>query len=410
MTSVRIISGAIEPIVACVVSHSSGIPVVGATDLEILIQRNSDRFFFDWDGNIFREAGTLNDIDAVLSESNADLTPGVYVLSSGSHPSGWDTSVITNPTDDDTYFVYFSQSNGISIGVPGPIEIKVDSWAADILDAVSSSQIASGVWDAARSGHNIADTFGESVRVSGSVNSGSLVDFIVNAIWDEPMNEHLLTGSTGETLFSASFGLSSASIDQIVDSVWNEQVTDHLVTGSTGDTLLSATFGTSFTQIASGVWDAARSGHNVVGSFGESVRLDFTVNSGTFDSLIDGVWDEPVREHLFTGSTGDTLLSGTAVVFVDAIVSGVWSAVTSTFNVVGTMGNLQNDIKVVSGNVDFIRAIEGGNWVISGSTMTFFEDDQPITGTSVAVFELQDADGIPAAPPVSPFRRIRQFP
>ena len=136
-------------------------------------------------------------------------------------------------------------------------------------------------------------------------------------------------------------------------------------------------------NISSSVWDATRSDHTVVGSFGESVLVDSTVNSASFDSLIDGVWDEPVREHLTTSSTGDTLLSGTAVLQAGAIAAAVWDRLTSSHTTAGTMGEQQN-------NIEIIRALMENNWELSGSQMVFYADDGV---TPFRIFNLFDTEG-----------------
>lgn len=197
---------------------------------------------------------------------------------------------------------------------------------------------------------------------------------IVDDILDEPITNHLTSGSVGDTILSGTFTpdvtISSSSIDNVVNAIWDEPVNEHLISGSTGDTLLSGTF-----------------------------NPEVIVASSSIDSIVDAVWDEPNSEHQISGTTGDSLLSASnpvvtasMVVDVPSLVSGVWNANNSTFNTAGSMGWIQNKMLITSESVDKVRAISCGRWIISGSQMIFFDEDNT---TEVSRFNLFDTEGDP---------------
>ena len=73
----------------------------------------------------------------------------------------------------------------------------------------------------------------------------------------------------------------------------------------------------------------------------------------------------------------------------------------------GDLATIATDIAVVEGDHELIRAVEGGRWAISGSTMTFYDTDNV---TPVAEFELRDSAGQPTTNPALAHERVRTGP
>ena len=123
------------------------------------------------------------------------------------------------------------------------------------------------------------------------------------------------------------------------------------------------------------------------------------------------VWDtgqvSPLiaAEDVFLPPTSDIRTLVSSSVSVPTIVSGVWNASASSFGILGTMGQYQNTLPVISQSVSFIQGIEAGTWIISGDQMIFYASG---TNVELARFDLQDINGIAIDPTTSnPFRRVR---
>jgi len=73
----------------------------------IRICRTSDDFFLDWSDNVFKTVASVTTLDQALTEKDATNAPGIYKLTSVSHPVGLDTSILTvlDPTTDDSLVV-----------------------------------------------------------------------------------------------------------------------------------------------------------------------------------------------------------------------------------------------------------------------------------------------------------------
>lgn len=164
---------------------------------------------------------------------------------------------------------------------------------------------------------------------------------------------------------------------------------------------------------------------NGIGDYNVSIEIDAqtapTVRSAMaetlrisredFDSLSGSIWNTSGSEFNVSGTMGYLLnqaagqtINITASIDVPSVVSGVWNAQGSTFNNSGTMGYFQNMMDEVSSSVAFIRGIEAGTWIITGSQMVFYESGTLI---EIARFNLQDINGIAIDPATqNPFRRI----
>jgi hypothetical protein len=130
-TLVTIRLGQVEPITAFVVDNS-GDPLPGKSDIFIKIRRYSDSFYLDWSDDTFKVFGAVTDINQQLIPVDNTGSPGEYHLNTVAHVLGWDTSKVTNISDNDVYVVTATQAPAsdaanmpqvgeIKIGTPGLI-------------------------------------------------------------------------------------------------------------------------------------------------------------------------------------------------------------------------------------------------------------------------------------------------
>ena len=137
MASTPIRSGATEPVYAFV-NGLSGAPLTGATDLFVRIRRDSDGQYFDFDDDTFKAAGHV-EMDRLMTEVNATLSPGLYRLS-----GGFDTGAITNAAAHDAYQVAIVQT-GTTARLPPPRELRVGHEADGLAELVTSATVESTV-------------------------------------------------------------------------------------------------------------------------------------------------------------------------------------------------------------------------------------------------------------------------
>jgi hypothetical protein len=122
-----------------------------------------------------------------------------------------------------------------------------------------------------------------------------------------------------------------------------------------------------------------------------------TVNSNALinlASISDTTWDEILPgDHDISASSGKLLqTAGTGGVDSSLLAAAVWDHVTSSSDTPGTMGWLQNKMLLMSSSIDKIRAVTCGRWIISGSQMIHFDDDNV---TEVLRHDLFDTEGQP---------------
>lgn len=75
---------------------------------------------------------------------------------------------------------------------------------------------------------------------------------------------------------------------------------------------------------------------------------------------------------------------------------------TKTTSSGGLLQTISTALTLVSGNVEFIKDIEGGRWDFDGNEMVFYKDDNI---TEVARFEILDINGLPDIE--NPVQRVR---
>ena len=132
MKSSRIQTGDTEPIVVRV-EDATGENLTGKTDIKVKIRRLSNDNYFDWDDNTFKAPVLVTQLLETLDEVSSTYSPGLYQLDTASHQNGFDTSVITNASSDDTYYVTAVQDGGTdAANLPLDGEIKVGQYVDDL--------------------------------------------------------------------------------------------------------------------------------------------------------------------------------------------------------------------------------------------------------------------------------------
>lgn len=132
--SVRIQSGQKEPIVVMVIDEN-GDELTGKTDIKIKVRRLSDGYYYDWSDDTFKAAGSVTTMLQSLQEISATFSPGEYQLNKAGHVNGFDTTTITNPTGDDTYYFTAQQDGGTDASnLPMIGELKVGDYVDDIVE------------------------------------------------------------------------------------------------------------------------------------------------------------------------------------------------------------------------------------------------------------------------------------
>jgi hypothetical protein len=132
MSTIRIQSGEIEPIVVMVVD-SNGDLLSGKTNIKIRIRRLSDGYYLDWSDNTFKTGATVVTMLQAMEEISATYSPGEYKLNTATHVEGFDHNSITNDAANDTYYFTAVQDGGTDVSnVPQFGSIKVGGFVDNI--------------------------------------------------------------------------------------------------------------------------------------------------------------------------------------------------------------------------------------------------------------------------------------
>lgn len=120
-------TGETEHVIVLITDYS-GEPLPGKNDIVLRVRRVSDGYYLDWSDNFFKEESSVITQQAVLLESEPNLSPGQYQLS-----TGFNTSFYNNVTNDDTYILTAYQAGASDAGnVPQIGEIKVGGYVDDV--------------------------------------------------------------------------------------------------------------------------------------------------------------------------------------------------------------------------------------------------------------------------------------
>ncbi len=116
-----------EP-VRMLVLNTAGIPLSGKTDIKISVQRASDDYFYDWSDETFK-VSPVQSSQALVEVGST----GEYKLNTVQHVNGFNTSLITNASTNDTYYFRFFQNVGSDAGnLPVISQLQVGHMADDV--------------------------------------------------------------------------------------------------------------------------------------------------------------------------------------------------------------------------------------------------------------------------------------
>jgi len=139
------------------------------------------------------------------------------------------------------------------------------------------------------------------------------------------------------------------------------------------------------------------------------VTIDPTCVSGTITvaglcQLVDNSGANCNVVSLNVDGSFNGTISGSFSADNEAIATAVWDRTASSNNTSGTMGWLQNKMLITSQSIDKIRGITCGRWIIDGSQMIFFDEDNV---TEVIRYNLFDTEGDPFfSEPNAPAERV----
>lgn len=337
-----------------------------------------------------------------------DITSSFFEASGvGDYNISIEVNKNTSPKVTDIYYghINVTESDIDSIVGSGGINISSNSIAA----------ISASVWNAQNINHNISGTFGSLFDLLFSGSSGGsegtltpdTIAAISASVWNALETDHGVSGTMGwlqsflnevNTFTSNSFAIINENLDTTISS-----------RAAPGDSVTLTQ--NTIAAISASIWNATGTNHNISGTVGFLVNLideinnytsssfslissdGITINSSSIDNIVNAVWDEPIADHTNSGSTGNTLATaGAGGVDTNLLADAVWSRNASLNNTSGTMGWLQNKSLAMSQSIDKIRGMTCGRWIISGSQMIFYDDDNI---TEVARYDLFETDGSP---------------
>lgn len=127
----------VEPVMVMALDYLHQ-PLTAKTDLMIRIERLSDRRYFDWSDNTFKPGASVVSMFQVLEEVSAVYSPGWYRLNTLAHVHGFNTSLITNPIEKDTYIITaIQQPSTDAANFPQVGEIKVGNFVIENRSPIS---------------------------------------------------------------------------------------------------------------------------------------------------------------------------------------------------------------------------------------------------------------------------------
>lgn len=368
-------TGATERIVVGPIVDTAGAVLTGLTTIKLSVFRASDLKLLDFLDNTFKTSPTT--LNVALVDVDTVRVPGMYYYN-------LDTSLFTNATAKDKYFVYVSQigattaANALQSGEMRIGEI-VDNVETN-LDALVSSRLA---------------TIGYTVPPTAAANAIALLD--------QALSGHTTAGTAGKSLSlvdvasstlavpGSAMTLTSGERTTVASTVWSQALPGAFSAGSAGlilgtnlDVLVSSRLATlgytappSAASNATAIWQTLVPGSFTSGMAGFVVgtNLDQTVGSRlatsgytappSAASNATAVWQTLVPGSFTTGMAGFVLGTNLDVLVSSRLATGsyaappsavvvaaaVWDELTSAAAVVNSFGalvKLQLDVAVSS--------------------------------------------------------------
>ena len=156
-----------------------GDALLGKTDIKLQIRRHADGYYYDWDDDTFKPAGSVTQMLQALEEVDASNDPGVYALNTATHAHGFNTNAISNPGTNDVYTLTVVQDGGSDAqGLPAGDILKVGFWV-DQIGGVPTN-VANAVWNAMQADHVVQGSFGELLlRIEALKHGNHVLDNLV---------------------------------------------------------------------------------------------------------------------------------------------------------------------------------------------------------------------------------------
>lgn len=158
METVRIQTDASERIEILALDETNS-PITGVTDLLLTIRSADTGYYLDFADMTMKGSGWTTRLQT-LTELDATNEPGVYYYV-------FNTSLIINPIEDDTYYLRVDQSPGTTVkNLPQVGELKVGQYIDYIDTEISNAgigiaaNVADAVWDELFSDHEDENTMG----------------------------------------------------------------------------------------------------------------------------------------------------------------------------------------------------------------------------------------------------------
>jgi len=178
------------------------------------------------------------------------------------------------------------------------------------------------------------------------------------------------------------FSLTTAEVDAIVDKVWDEARSGHLVAGS---------FGQGVASVQGNVTGAVASVTAAVTVGANNDKSGYTLTGGEEDAIADKVWDEALSGHTAAGSAGKALSDG-AIPGIDP-----WTVPLPGSYASGTAGNIvgtQLDTAVSSRLASAAITLTGGAVTVGSNTDKSGYGLSPAERSASAAALLDFLDGI----------------
>jgi hypothetical protein len=397
MDCARIQTDATERVEALMLDGSLS-PLTGLSDVLLAIRRISDGFFYDFNDDTFKSTGWTTR-QQVMTETDSTNDQGVYHYN-------FDTSAITNAAADDTYQLRVDCASAANVPQVG--ELKVGQYVDDIDQALSvtESNIRGG------DGDDLQDLSQQLDAVQTDLDNPSQYQADVSGLapageYDTEMANLDATISSrapaNEYDTQLDAAISSRAPANEYDTQLDATISSRAPAGEY-DTELDATISS---RAPAGEYDteldAAISSRAPANEY--DTQLDAAISSrapaNEYDTQLDATISSraPAGEYDTEMANLDAAITSRAPAGeydteLDATISsrapaGEYDTEMANLDAAITSRAPANEydaiLATMSGDITFIKDIEGGRWHLTGGQMIFYEDDNV---TEVARFDI----------------------
>ena len=343
MDCARIQTDATERVEALMLDGSLS-PLTGLSDVLLAIRRISDGFFYDFNDDTFKSTGWTTR-QQVMTETDSTNDQGVYHYN-------FDTSAITNAAADDTYQLRVDCASAANVPQVG--ELKVGQYVDDIDQALSvtESNIRGG------DGDDLQDLSQQLDAVQTDLDNPSQYQADVSGL--APAGEY------DTEMANLDATISSRAPANEYDTQLDAAISSR-APANEYDTQLDATI-------------SSRAPANEY-----DTELDATISSrapaGEYDTELDAAISSRAPANEYDTQLDATISSRAPAGEYDTEMANLDAAITSR----APANEYDAILATMSGDITFIKDIEGGRWHLTGGQMIFYEDDNV---TEVARFDI----------------------